>query len=64
MSRTHNRQPMVHRMARIEGHVHAVREMLISDRDCPEICKRQIDPTLRWGSFASFTWRASVPGVS
>ena len=37
MSRTHNRQPMVHRMARIEGHVHAVREMLISDRDCPEI---------------------------
>jgi DNA-binding FrmR family transcriptional regulator len=37
MSRTHNRQPMVNRMARIEGHVHAVREMLVSDRDCPEI---------------------------
>lgn len=37
MSRIHNRQPMVNRMARIEGHVHAVRDMLISDRDCPEI---------------------------
>ncbi|SMC08125.1 DNA-binding transcriptional regulator, FrmR family [Sulfobacillus thermosulfidooxidans DSM 9293] len=37
MSRTRNRQPMVHRMARIEGHVRAVREMLVSDRDCPEI---------------------------
>lgn len=37
MARTHNRQPMVNRMARIEGHVHGVREMLITDRDCPEI---------------------------
>ena len=37
MARAHNRQPMINRMARIEGHVRAVREMLISDRDCPEI---------------------------
>ncbi len=37
MSRAHNRRPIVNRVARIEGHVHAVRDMLISDRDCPEI---------------------------
>ena len=37
MARAHHRQPMVNRLARIEGHVHAVREMLISDRDCPDI---------------------------
>lgn len=28
---------MVNRMARLEGHVRAVREMLDSDRDCPQI---------------------------
>lgn len=37
MARAHYRQPMVNRLARIEGHVHAVREMLLSDRDCPDI---------------------------
>ncbi|NMP24768.1 metal-sensing transcriptional repressor [Sulfobacillus harzensis] len=37
MARAHNRQPMVNRMARIEGHVRAVRAMLVSDRDCPEV---------------------------
>lgn len=37
MARAHHRQPMVNRLARIEGHVHAVREMLLSDRDCPDI---------------------------
>lgn len=28
---------MVNRTARIEGHVRAVREMLVSNRNCPEI---------------------------
>lgn len=28
---------MINRMARIEGHAHAVRDMLEADRDCPEI---------------------------
>lgn len=28
---------MISRMARIEGHVHAVREMLVEDRPCGEV---------------------------
>ena len=33
----HNRRPMVSRVARIEGHVHAVRDMLVEDRPCGEV---------------------------
>ena len=33
----HERRPMLTRMARIEGHVHAVREMLAEDRPCGEV---------------------------
>ena len=33
----HQRQPMISRMARIEGHVHAIREMLAEDRPCGEV---------------------------
>ena len=33
----HQRQPMLVRMARIEGHVHAIREMLAEDRPCGEV---------------------------
>lgn len=33
----HERQPMLTRMARIEGHVHAIREMLAQDRPCGEV---------------------------
>ncbi|MDA8192710.1 MAG: metal-sensitive transcriptional regulator [Thermaerobacter sp.] len=37
MARPHYRQPMINRMARIEGHVRAVRGMLESERDCPDV---------------------------
>ncbi len=37
MGRSHNRQPMVNRLSRVEGHVRAVREMLVTERDCPEV---------------------------
>jgi len=33
----HDRRPMLARMARIEGHVHAIRAMLAEDRPCPEV---------------------------
>lgn len=33
----HERRPMLARMARIEGHVHAIRDMLAEDRPCPEV---------------------------
>ena len=33
----HQRQPMLARMARVEGHVHAIREMLAEDRPCGEV---------------------------
>ena len=33
----HERHPMITRMARIEGHMHAVREMLAEDRPCGEV---------------------------
>lgn len=33
----HQRRPMLARMARIEGHVHAIREMLADDRPCGEV---------------------------
>lgn len=35
--RQHHRKPMVDRMARIEGHVRAVKQMLEDDRDCPDV---------------------------
>ncbi|MCL4351572.1 MAG: metal-sensitive transcriptional regulator [Firmicutes bacterium] len=31
------RKPILNRMARLEGHLRAVRDMLEADRDCPEI---------------------------
>lgn len=37
LSRAHHREPMLQRLSRMEGHVHAIREMLAADRDCPEI---------------------------
>ena len=37
MPRTHHRRPIINRMARIEGHAHAVRTMLEEDRDCPDV---------------------------
>lgn len=37
LPRPHNRQPMVARAARVEGHVRAIKEMLAADRDCPEV---------------------------
>lgn len=37
LSRPHQRQPMVARMARVEGHVRAIRTMLAEDRDCPDV---------------------------
>ena len=33
----HQRQPMLARMARIEGHVRAIRDMLAEDRPCGEV---------------------------
>jgi len=35
--RPHNRQPMVARAARVEGHVRAIKDMLAADRDCPDV---------------------------
>lgn len=32
-----NRKKVVNRLARIEGHVRAIKEMTINDRDCAEI---------------------------
>ena len=32
-----NRKKVVNRLARIEGHVRAIKEMTIEDRDCAEI---------------------------
>lgn len=32
-----NRKKVVNRLARIEGHVRAIKEMTIKDRDCAEI---------------------------
>ena len=37
VAHTHHRRPMISRMARIEGHVHAVRDMLVEDRPCGEV---------------------------
>ncbi len=37
MTRPHHRKPILNRMARLEGHLRAVRDMLEADRDCPEI---------------------------
>lgn len=33
----HQRQPMIARMARIEGHARAIREMLAEDRPCGDV---------------------------
>lgn len=33
----HNRPPMISRMSRIEGHVRAIRDMLVKDRPCGEV---------------------------
>lgn len=33
----HHRQPMIARLARVEGHVAAIREMLAADRSCNDI---------------------------
>ena len=33
----HHRQPMISRTSRIEGHVRAIRDMLVEDRPCGEV---------------------------
>lgn len=32
-----NKKAVTNRLARIEGHIHAVKKMIEDDRDCPEV---------------------------
>jgi DNA-binding FrmR family transcriptional regulator len=37
LSHSHQRRPILNRMARIEGHLRAAHRMLEEDRDCPDV---------------------------
>lgn len=37
MKHQHVNQKIVHRLSRIEGHVHSIKEMVASGRDCAEV---------------------------
>jgi len=37
MAHQHVNQKIVHRLSRIEGHLHSVKEMVASGRDCAEV---------------------------
>jgi DNA-binding FrmR family transcriptional regulator len=37
MAHQHVNQKIVHRLSRIEGHLHSIKEMVASGRDCAEV---------------------------
>jgi DNA-binding FrmR family transcriptional regulator len=37
MAHQHVNQQIVHRLSRIEGHLHSIKEMVASGRDCAEV---------------------------